>query len=247
MSPWWIAAVAAGGLAAGPAQRTLVFATAVPSGQPRRHCCPGCGERVIHGRRWFLSAAWVTGRCPGCGSLLGVRPLVPELVTAAAFALLAARTRSIPVLAALCLLAAMGIALAFIDAAVRRLPDMLTMPLYAAVTGLLAVAAAAGHQWGALLRAVLAGVTLAGFYLILLIFVPAGMGPGDAKLALAVGTMAGWYGWPALFAGTFYAFLGSGAYALALLAIHRATGKDSFAFAPFMIGGAILGILTTPV
>src|SRR6266705_2516787 len=55
---------------------------------------------------------------------------------------------------------------------------------------------------------------LACFYLALLLVAPAGVGPGDAKLALAVGTMLGWYGWPELFAGTFCAFLAGGSDAM---------------------------------
>src|SRR5512132_4338157 len=115
MSPWSIAAVAAAGLAAGPAQRVVVFATAVPAGQSRRHHCPDCGQSVLLGPRQLFSPAWVTARCPNCGSHLALPPLAPELVTAGVFALLATRARSAPELAALCMLAAGGIALACVD------------------------------------------------------------------------------------------------------------------------------------
>jgi leader peptidase (prepilin peptidase)/N-methyltransferase len=146
------------------------------------------------------------------------------------FALLAIRARSAPELAALCLLAAGGIALACIDIGVRRLPDLLTLPLYLGLIGLLVIAATTGHQWGGLLRAVLAGVALACFYLALLLATPTGIGPGDAKLALTVGTMLGWYGWPELYVGTFCAFLAGGAYAMTLLTLYRASRQDSFPF-----------------
>jgi len=174
-------------------------------------------------------------------------PLAPELVTAGVFALLATHARSAPELAALCLLAAGGIALACIDIAVRRLPDLLTLPLYLGLIGLLVIAAGTGHQWGGLLRAVLAGVALACFYLALLLVTPTGIGPGDAKLALTVGTMLGWYGWPELYVGTLCAFLAGGAYAMALLTLHRASRQDSFPFGPFMIAGAFLIILASPL
>jgi len=247
MSPWWIAAVATAGLAAGPAQRAAVFATAVPAGDPRRHHCPDCGQPVLSGPRQLFSPAWVTSRCPHCGSHLALPPLAPELVTAGVFALLATHARSAPELAALCLLAAGGIALACIDIAVRRLPDLLTLPLYLGLIGLLVIAAGTGHQWGGLLRAVLAGVALACFYLALLLVTPTGIGPGDAKLALTVGTMLGWYGWPELYVGTLCAFLAGGAYAMALLTLHRASRQDSFPFGPFMIAGAFLIILASPL
>jgi hypothetical protein len=150
MSAWWIVAAATVGLAAGPAQRAAVFATAVPAGQSRRHHCPDCGQPVLSGPRQLFSPSWVTGRCPHCGSHLALPPLAPELVTAGVFALLAIRARSVPELAALCMLAAGGIALACIDIRVRRLPDLLTLPLYLGLIGLLVVAAGTGHQWRAL-------------------------------------------------------------------------------------------------
>lgn len=247
MSPEWIAAAGLAGLAAGPLQRALAFASSIPAGQPRQRCCPVCGHRVTVSRCLLPAAVQVTGRCSQCGSRIGLSPLVPELATAAALALLATRARSVPELAALALLAAAAITLSFIDAAVRRLPDLITLPLFAGVTGLLAVAAATGHHWDGLLRAVLAGAALAGFYLILVIAVPAGMGAGDAKLALPLGTMLGWYGWPLLFSGTLCAFLGAGAYAVLLLISHRASRHDSFPFGPFMAAGAFLAILTAPI
>ena len=231
VSPVWIAVAALGGLAMSPLQRAIVFASAVPSGSPFRRGCPSCGECAIPGRFWPpLAATWVTGRCRGCRSRIGLRPLVLELITAALLAGLAVRARSVGELTALCLLAAAGVALGFIDAAVHRLPDLLTLPLYAGVTVLLVAAAAAGHHWAALLRAALAGAVLACFFFALIIVIPAGIGAGDAKLGLAVGSVLGWYGWPVLVSGTFYAFLAAAAYALGLLVLRRASRQDSFAF-----------------
>jgi len=202
---------------------------------------------VIQARGFLASTVWLTGRCPGCESRIGLRSFVPESLTATVFGVLAVRASSVPQLTAVCLLGAAGVPLAFIDAAVRRLPDRLTLPLNAGVTGFLAVGAAMDHQWSGLLRAVLAGAALLGFYLALTL-IPAGIGPGDAKLALPVGTMLGWYGWGALFGGTFLAFLGSGVYALGRLALDQGSRKDTFPFGPFMISGAILAaILVTPV
>jgi leader peptidase (prepilin peptidase)/N-methyltransferase len=172
-----------------------------------------------------------------------VRAPAPELITAIVLTGLAVRARSVGELAALCLLAAGGVTLGFIDAAVHRLPDLLTLPLYGSVTALLAATAATGHQWGALLRAVIAGAVLACFYFALLIALPAGIGAGDGKLALAVGTVLGWYGWPILFAGTIYAFLAAAAYALGLLALRRSSRKDRFAFGPFLLAGALVAIV----
>jgi leader peptidase (prepilin peptidase)/N-methyltransferase len=243
VSPAWIAAAGLAGLLLGPLQRAAVFASSGPAGQPWRRSCPACGDCLTEGQRTLLAVAWLTGRCPRCGSRIGLRPLVPELVTAATLALLAGAASSVPELAALALLAAGAITLAFTDAAVHRLPNRITLPLAAAVTGLLAVTAATSGQWGGLLRAVLAAAALAGFYLVLLIVAPSGTGPGDVKFALPLGAMLGWYGWGVLFTGTVCTFLLAGVYALALLISHRAAAKDSFAFGPFMAAGALAAIV----
>jgi leader peptidase (prepilin peptidase)/N-methyltransferase len=243
VSPAWIAAAGLTGLTVGPLQRAVIFGNAVPAGQPRQDTCPACGHGMTEDRLLCSGLVWVTGRCSQCRSRIGLRPLVPELLTAAVLALLAAHASSVPELAALALLAAGAITLAFIDAAVHRLPDPITLPLGAGMTGLLTVTAATGGQWGGLLRAVLAAAALAGFYLALLIAVPAGTGPGDVKFALPLGMMLGWYGWPVLFTGTLCAFLGAGAYALVLLVGRRASRKDTFALGPFMAAGTFIAIL----
>jgi leader peptidase (prepilin peptidase)/N-methyltransferase len=242
MTPGWVAAAILTGLTAGPFQRSVVFANAVPTGQPRRQCCPGCGHLVTHARSFRASIVWLTSRCPDCTSRFGLRPLVPESLTAVVLGVLATRASAVLPLAAACLATAVGVPLAFIDAAVRRLPDRLTMPLYAGVAALLAVTAAMDHQWSAFLRAVLAGAALLSF-LLALNLLQAGIGLGDAKLALPVGTVLGWYGWPTLFTGAFLAFLGGGVYAIGRLALHRGPRTDKLPFGPFMISGAILAVI----
>lgn len=244
MPPLWIADAAVAGLAVGPAERALISLFAVRARQPLRRHCPGCGNTTLPTRHGLPATAWVTGRCPRCARRISLRPLMAELATAAVFALLAARAHSAAELAALCLLAAVGITLAFIDVTVHRLPDLLTLPAYLGVSALFLVAAAAGHQWGALLRAELAGVTLACFYAALTL-IPAGAGAGDAKLALSVGTALGWYGWPTIFTGTLYGFATAAAYGLALLAFRRGSSRhDRIPFGPFIVLGAFAAILT---
>jgi len=88
-----------------------------------------------------------------------------------------------------CWLALCCVPLAFIDAALRRLPDVLTCAALADTALLLLAAAAAGGHWHVLAQAVLGGVALAGFYLVLALISPAGMGMGDVKAASGLG---GW-------------------------------------------------------
>jgi leader peptidase (prepilin peptidase)/N-methyltransferase len=176
------------------------------------------------------------------------RPTAPPVLavavtTALLFGALATRVHPGLVLAAACWLAACAVPLAFIDAAVRRLPDRLTIPAYAGTAGLLILAAAVSGHWPILLRAALGGLALAGFYLALLLISPSAMGLGDVKLAASLGTMLAWFGWRTLIAGGFAGFALAGLFGVALLLSGRATRKQHIPFGPFMILGAFLVLL----
>jgi leader peptidase (prepilin peptidase)/N-methyltransferase len=177
-----------------------------------------------------------------------VPPVAPPVLavavtTAVLFGALATRVHPGLVLAAACWLAACAVPLAFIDAAVRRLPDRLTIPAYAGTAALLLLAAAVSGHWPILLRAALGGLALAGFYLALLLISPSAMGLGDVKLAASLGTLLAWFGWRTLIAGGFAGFALAGVFAAALLVSGRATRKQHIPFGPFMILGAFLVIL----
>jgi leader peptidase (prepilin peptidase)/N-methyltransferase len=171
-------------------------------------------------------------------------PVLPVAVsTAILFGALATRVHPGLVLAAACWLAACAVPLAFIDAAVCRLPDRLTVPAYAGTAALLLAAAGVSGHWPSLLRAALGGLALAGFYLALLLISPSAMGLGDVKLAASLGTLLAWFGWRTLIAGGFAGFLLAGVFSVALLVSGRATRKQQIPFGPFMILGAFLVIL----
>src|SRR5580692_994542 len=171
-------------------------------------------------------------------------PLAVEVSTAVLLGLLAARVHPGLVLAAACWLAVCTIPLAWIDAAVQRLPDALTAPAYAGTTGLLLAAASAGH-WHSMLRAVIGGLALAAAYLALSIVSRSAIGLGDAKLAASLGTMLAWAGWSVLVAGTLAGFLLAAVYGLGLLALRRASWRQRIPFGPFMIAGAFLALVIT--
>jgi leader peptidase (prepilin peptidase)/N-methyltransferase len=187
---------------------------------------------------------------------LDVSPRPPALaagaVTAVLLGGLAARVHpyhSALVLAAACWLAACAVPLACTDLAVQRLPDPLTGAAYAGTAVLLlAAAAVGGHEgsWSALVRALLGGLALAGFYLLLMVISPSGMSLGDVKLAASLGTLLAWFGWRLLLAGGFAGFLLGGIYGIALLASGRATRKQPIPFGPFMIAGAVLAVAAWP-
>ncbi|MEV5505816.1 prepilin peptidase [Streptomyces orinoci] len=164
-------------------------------------------------------------------------------VTGALCAGLALATGARPELAVWLLAAPVTVLLAEVDRSVRRLPDLLTLPLALAVTGLLGVVAlipgAAGSWPGALLGA----AALGGWYLLLFLIHPRGMGFGDVKLALGLGGALGWYGWAWLIFGGFAGLLAGAAFGLWLLLVRRAGRGTTLAFGPFMIAGAWSGVL----
>lgn len=224
MNPPLIAALALAGLAAAWPQRALIAPFTDPPSLDTPPTPPAAAP----------SGSSTVRRAPPV--------LAVAVSTAILFGALAARVHPGLVLAAACWLAACAVPLAFVDVAVRRLPDRLTGPAYAGTAALLLAAAATGH-WPILARAALGGLALAGFYLALLLISPSAMGLGDVKLAASLGTLLAWFGWRTLIAGGFAGFVLAGLFGVALLASGRASAKQHIPFGPFMILGAFLVIL----
>ncbi|WP_327372092.1 A24 family peptidase [Streptomyces sp. NBC_01217] len=225
---------------------------------PAGHALTGAGRGWLGSTRCAKCAAAVPApAAPGAGpgdGRVGDRSagedgpryapgvLVP-VVTALACAALAAATGLRPELAAWLLLAPVGVLLATIDRRVHRLPDRLTLPAAGAVAVLLGAAALLPEHSGSWLSALLGGAALGAFYLLLFLINPNGMGFGDVKLALSLGIALGWYGWAVVFAGGFAGFLLGAVYGFGLMVLKRAGRKTGIPFGPFMITGALLGVL----
>jgi leader peptidase (prepilin peptidase)/N-methyltransferase len=235
--------LAAAGLVVGPVLRALVVRLAVPPGRPWRRSCPVCGSSLSLART-TLPVAASTGRCPACRTQVGPPAWSVEVTSAVLLGLLAARIHPGLTLAAICWLAVCAIPLGYVDAAVKRLPNLLTGSAFAGTAGLLLIAAATGGgHWSILGRCLLGGVAFAAFCFALLIISPSGMGLGDVKLAASLGTALAWLSWTALIAGIFAGFLLAAVYGAALLMRRRANRKTQIPFGPFMIVGTFLVLL----
>jgi leader peptidase (prepilin peptidase) / N-methyltransferase len=240
VGPLWAAVLFLLGCLLGPALRARIFHHAVPSGQAWRRECPQCARVVVPGLAAVLPP---TGRCPSCRSRIGPPPFSVELATGVVLALLALRVSDPWVLAAFGWLGAIGVALWFVDVAVHRLPDQLT---YAAFVGVLGLLLASGFSSGEVSRAgwaALNGLGMAAFYLLLILVYPAGMGLGDAKLALSLGTALGWLGWVVTVLGTGAGFFLAGLFAAVALALRRVSRKTRIPHGPFMLLGALATVL----
>ncbi|MGP3691005.1 prepilin peptidase [Streptomyces sp. IBSNAI002] len=219
------------GLAAGAAARPLIFARAVPSGEPNRRTCPSCdADYLSPGLRGRLRAT--TGRCPSCKAKAGPAAWLPELLTGASFAALASTGATGWIGAAQYWLLACGAALALIDLAVHRLPDVLTLPASAGTLLLVTGAELAGEP-GSIWRA------LAGATAVTTVYFVIRAGGGDIKLAPTVGALLGWSSWSALLWGTIAGFALGAASGLILMLLGKASRKTELAFGPYMILGAL--------
>ena len=167
-----------------------------------------------------------------------------EVLTAVTFALIGLRFGASPVLPAFCYLAAVSVALAFIDVACRRLPDLLTLPSYlVAIAALGAATPFARHGAGHLVHAAIGLACASAFYLTLALVYPAGIGWGDVKLSGLLGLYLGWIGPTALVIGLAAGFVLAAVAGLALIAAGRATRKSQIAFGPFMLAGSLVVII----
>ena len=222
-------------IAVTPLLRWTIAGHSVPDDQPWRTACP-CGEPL------WDSAVPISGRCPGCGQRIGPPPLTVEATAVlAAFGLLASGLTGWP-LAAYAWWATGMIVLAFIDLAVLRLPHRITAITTAVFLALLA----ADGNTTALVRAVAAGLVLAGFFTAVAVAARGQLGWGDPALAAPVGAALGWLGWNNLYAGT---LLGLGAAALTGILLRR-TGRlprgVPIPLGPFLIGAAALVVAVQP-
>jgi leader peptidase (prepilin peptidase) / N-methyltransferase len=241
MKPVLVLALAAAGLVIGWGLRFAVMRFAVPASEPQS----GESSTASGSRCGDVNPRWARVLAPGCQARIGPPPLVLELVTALVLGALAARVPAGLVLAAACWLGACGVALAWIDASVQRLPDALTGAAYAGTAGLLLAAAVTSGNWHNLLRAAVAGLALAAVLAAVAVISHSALGLGDAKLAASLGTLLAWFGWPTLVRGVVAGFLLGGVYGAVLLVFRRATAAQKVAFGPFMIVGAFLAVLAT--
>ncbi len=215
---------------------------------PGSHC-PACGHPIrpydnIPVVSWLL----LRGRCRDCGERISVRYPLVEAGTGIAFAATAAWVGWSVLLPFALWFVAACIALLLIDIDHHRLPNVLTFSTYAIVLAGFALTAALETQWADFWRALLGGLALALFFGVLSLLFPRGMGWGDAKLALSLGSVMAWTSWGALVVGGFGAFLLGAVWGVGAMVVGRAGRKSALPFGPFMIIAAFAAVVWgTPI
>ncbi|MCZ4603541.1 A24 family peptidase [Streptomyces sp. Lzd4kr] len=208
----------------------------VPAEEPWRSECPKDHPLAGTGAGWLGPA-----RCPA-GEAYGPSTFSVIAVTAVVCVLLAAATGARPELVVWLLLAPACVLLAVVDAATRRLPDVITLPAAAVALILLGVAALLRGARGSWTSALLSSLILAACYLTLFL-ISRGFGFGDVKLALVLGAVLGWLGWPFVLKGTFAGYLLGALYGIGLLAAGQVGRDTRIPFGPFLLAEALAAML----
>lgn len=225
--------------------------------------CPACGARIrandnIPVVSWLL----LRGRCRHCGARIAWRYPLVELVTGAAFGLVALGFASDGLLGAPARLAdglpqtlvllgylvfvAAGIALTVIDLELRRLPTPIILVALIAMVLLFAAAAALRGDLPGILTAVLGALASSAMLFVIVLIRPDGMGLGDVRLALVTGLATGWIGWPAVIVGMLAAFLLGALVGIGVMLARRGDRRTAIPFGPWLLAGAWVGVFAGP-
>jgi leader peptidase (prepilin peptidase) / N-methyltransferase len=209
-----------------------------------RSLCPNC-ERQIKAYENIPVLSWLVmrGRCPGCGTKISIRYPLAELATAGLF-LLAAWKFDLTVAAfvyagffwAL-------VVLTVIDLEHKLLPDRIVFPLFVVGWVGLTVDALVRGEPGDLTQAAIGAAIFGGFFYLLAVLVPAGMGGGDLKLAFVLGTFLGYSGGVGtVLVGMFLSFLSGGLIGVLLIAFSKAGRKTQIPFGPYLALGTTIAV-----
>jgi leader peptidase (prepilin peptidase)/N-methyltransferase len=203
--------------------------------------CPSCGT-PIRNRHNVPVLGWLVlrGRCYDCGLPISARYPIVEAATGLLFALVGLRFASEPMLlAAYLAFAAIAVTLALIDLDVHRLPNVVVLPSYPVLAVLLAL----GLGGQGLLRAAAGASLLFGFFFVVAVVAPGGIGLGDVKLAGVVGGMTAAVSWGAFLTSAVGGFLLGALAGVLLILGRRAHRKTALPFGPFMLLAAWASIL----
>lgn len=209
-----------------------------------RSFCPACEKPLL----WYENVPLVSytlqrGCCRGCGGRISIRYPLGEAVTAALFAAAAALGGFQWVLLPQLVFLAVLVVVSEIDLEFAVIPNVIVLP--AAAIGLAAMIAIAPGRWYEWLGASLGA---AAFLLVIALIYErirgmSGLGMGDVKLALCMGTYLGWSVIPALFIG----FVLGAVVGVALVARRKGDLKTAMPFGPFLAFGGVVGLFVGPI
>jgi len=134
------------------------------------------------------------------------------------------------------------VALSVVDWRTRLLPTWVIRPTYFVTIALVLLASLLAQDAGALARAAIGWAAVGAFYFLLWFINSSGLGYGDVRLSGIIGMALGHVGWTELVTGVWCAFLVGGVVG-GLLSLVGVVDRKGVPFGPFMVIGALLGVL----
>ncbi len=204
-----------------------------------RSHCDLCGHTLA----WYdlvplLSYALLLGKCRYCKKFIGYEYPLVELTTGILFCIIPLLYPAIPMLSLLDTLFIFSIfvVIFYTDLWYGIIPDITLL------LGIVALIPIFVMHPTLLLSSVLSGVVACLFFLALFLGTRGrGMGFGDVKLALLLGLLLGY---PRIIVSLYIAFLtGAGIALILILWRKKKLRGDTIPFGPFLILGAVLGLL----
>lgn len=216
-----------------------------------RSACPSC--KTTLGTRDLvpiLSYLWLRGQCRYCDVPIPRRLFVVELATASLFLAVYWRFGLGSDFLVVAVATVLLFAFAVTDVEHGLVLNRMVVPALFAGLAMAPFWTQAGIDRGfpgdlpemleALLNSLAAGGAGFGFFLLIVLLLPAGMGWGDVKLAPVIGLIVGF---PGIIFTLWVAIVSGGLVAAVLLATRRKTRKDAIPFAPYLALGAMASLL----
>jgi leader peptidase (prepilin peptidase)/N-methyltransferase len=226
------------------------FATVAAYRIPRRESivtgrskCPNCGHMITAAENVpVVSYLWLRGRCRHCGVRISVRYPMIELATGVLFALSAWKFELSVEAFVYAAFFWVLVVLTVIDLDHKLLPNRVVYPTFVAGWIGLTVAALVDGEPGRLREAAIGAAIFGGFFFVVAFLVPAGMGMGDVKLALVLGTFLGYIDAPGVvLVGMFLSFFAGGGIGLVILA-RGGSRKTQVPFGPYLALGTTIAV-----
>lgn len=142
-------------------------------------------------------------------------------------------------------LAPVLVALAVVDWRTRLLPTWVIARMYALLVPLVVLVGVLSGEWHDVARAGWGWLITGGLYFVLWFVHSSGLGYGDVRLSGVLGIALGHLGWGELFAGVYAAFILGGVIG-GVLALAKVVDRRGVPFGPFMVAGALLGVVLGP-
>ena len=138
-----------------------------------------------------------------------------------------------------------GVALSVVDWHTQLLPRRIVVPATLVTILLVLAVGFATDEREAIVRALVAMLVARSFFWVLWFVRSAGMGFGDVRLSALIGLVLGWAGWDELALGLWSSFVLFAVPALVVIVARRDRTllKRSFPFGPFMVVGALVGLV----